>query len=116
MIYQIVDWAATFIECLILLLSIIQITGKKWENYKFHITVYAVTLVNTLLVAFVNSIQAFSFITPLISIAFLLCASSFFTKGTLILRAASCIMVLFVILAVGYIWMIFVCILHGGRF
>ena len=116
MIYQIVDWAATFIECLILLLSIIQITGKKWENYKFHITVYAVTLVNTLLVAFVNSIQAFSFITPLISITFLLCASSFFTKGTLILRAASCIMVLFVILAVGYIWMIFVCILHGGRF
>ena len=59
MIYQIVDWAATFIECLILLLSIIQITGKKWENYKFHITVYAVTLVNTLLVAFVNSIQPF---------------------------------------------------------
>ena len=116
MIYQIVDWAATFIECLILLLSIIQITGKKWENYKFHITVYAVTLVNTLLVAFVNSIQAFSFITPLISIAYLLCVSWFFTKGTLILRAASCIMTLFVILAIGYIWMILACLLHGGDF
>ena len=116
MIYQIADWAATFIECLILLLSVIQITGKKWGNHNFYIPVYAVALVNTLLVAFINSIKTFSFITPLISIAYLLCVSWFFTKGTLILRAASCIMTLFVILAVGYIWMIFVCILHGGRF
>lgn len=116
MIYQIADWAATFIECLILLLSVIQITGKKWGNHNFYIPVYAVALVNTLLVAFINSIKTFSFITPLISIAYLLCVSWFFTKGTLILRAASCIMTLFVILAIGYIWMIFVCILHGGRF
>lgn len=116
MIYQIADWAATFIECLILLLSVIQITGKKRENHNFYITVYAVALVNTLLVAFINSIKTFSFITPLISIAYLLCISRFFTKGTLILRAASCIMTLFVILAVGYIWMIFVCLLHGGDF
>lgn len=32
------------------------------------------------------------------------------------MRAASCIMILFVILAIGYIWMIFVCLLHGGDF
>ena len=116
MIYQIADWAATFIECLILLLSVIQITGKKWGNHNFYIPVYAVALVNTLLVAFINSIKTFSFITPLISIAYLLCVSWFFTKGTLILRAASCIMTLFVILAIGYIWMILACLLHGGRF
>lgn len=116
MIYQIVDWAATYIECLILLLSVLRVTGKKWENHKFYIPFYATVLVNTLLVAFANSIQAFSFITPLISIAFLLCVSGFFTRGTLILRASSCIMVLFVILAIGYIWMIFVCVLYGGRF
>ena len=116
MIYQIVDWAATFIECLILLLSVIQITGKKWGNHNFYIPVYAVALVNTLLVAFINSIKTFSFITPLISIAYLLCVSWFFTKGTLILRAASCIMTLFVILAIGYIWMILACLLHGGDF
>lgn len=116
MIYQIADWAATFIECLILLLSVIQITGKKWGNHNFYIPVYAVALVNTLLVAFINSIKTFSFITPLISIAYLLCVSRFFTRGTLILRAASCIMVLFVILAVGYIWMIVACLLYGGNF
>ena len=116
MIYQIADWAATFIECLILLLSVIQITGKKWGNHNFYIPVYAVALVNTLLVAFINSIKTFSFITPLISIAYLLCVSWFFTKGTLILRAASCIMTLFVILAIGYIWMILACLLHGGDF
>ena len=116
MIYQIVDWAATYVECLILLLSVLRITGKKWEHHKFFTTSCVTVLVNTLLVAFANSIQAFSFITPLISIGFLLCVSCFLTKGTLILRVASCIMVLFVILAVGYIWMIFVCILHGGRF
>ena len=116
MIYQIADWAATFIECLILLLSVIQITGKKWGNHNFYIAVYVAALVNTLLVAFINSIKTFSFITPLISIAYLLCVSWFFTKGTLILRAASCIMTLFVILAIGYIWMILACLLHGGDF
>ena len=29
MIYQIVDWAATYIECLVMLLAIILISGKK---------------------------------------------------------------------------------------
>ena len=116
MIYQIVDWAATYIESLVMLVSLTQISGKKRDQWKFTVSVCIAALGNAILVAFLNSIQSFSFLTPLFSIAYLLSISYFLTRGVFILRAASCIMILFVILAIGYIWMIFVCLLHGGDF
>lgn len=116
MIYQMVDWAATYIESLVMLFAIILISGNKKESHGYMALIYLTALCGALLVAFLNSIQTFSFGTPVISIVFLLCVSFFLSTGKLILRAASCIMVSFIILAIGYIWMIFVCILHGGRF
>lgn len=116
MIYQIVDWAATYIESLVMLVSLTQISGKKLDRWKLTVSVCIASLGNAILVAFLNSIQSFSFLTPLFSIAYLLSISYFLTRGVFILRAASCIMILFVILAIGYIWMIFVCLLHGGDF
>ena len=116
MIYQIADWAATYVESLVMIASLTQISESKGRRLKAIIAVCVTALGNTYLVAFLNSIKSFSFITPIIAIAYLLCISYFLTRGVLILRAASCIMILFVILAVGYIWMIFVCILRGGRF
>ena len=116
MIYQIVDWAATYIESLVMLFAIILISGKKKESHGYMALIYLTALCGALLVAFLNSIQAFSFVTPVVSIVFLLCVSFFLSTGKLILRAASCIMVSFIILAIGYIWMIFACLLHGGRF
>ena len=116
MIYQIVDWAATYIESLVMLFAIILISGNKKESHGYMALIYLTALCGALLVAFLNSIQTFSFVTPVISIVFLLCVSFFLSTGKLILRAASCIMVSFIILAIGYIWMIFVCIFHGGRF
>ena len=116
MIYQMVDWAATYIESLVMLFAIILISGNKKESHGYMALIYLTALCGALLVAFLNSIQTFSFVTPVISIVFLLCVSFFLSTGKLILRAASCIMVSFIILAIGYIWMIFVCILHGGRF
>lgn len=116
MIYQIVDWAATYIESLVMLVSLTQISEKKLDRWKLTVSVCIASLGNAILVAFLNSIQSFSFLTPLFSIAYLLSISYFLTRGVFILRAASCIMILFVILAIGYIWMIFVCLLHGGDF
>ena len=110
MIYQMVDWAATYIESLVMLFAIILISGNKKESHGYMALIYLTALCGALLVAFLNSIQTFSFVTPVISIVFLLCVSFFLSTGKLILRAASCIMVSF------NIWMIFVCILHGGRF
>ncbi|HIT05750.1 MAG TPA: sensor histidine kinase [Candidatus Scybalocola faecipullorum] len=116
MIYQVVDWAVTYIECLVMLASIILISGKKLEGSKYTVILCLAALGNAFLVAFLNSIRAFSFATPMISIVYLLSVSFFLSKGTLILRAASCITVSFIVLAIGYIWIIFVCLLHGGDF
>lgn len=73
-------------------------------------------LTDCILVAILNSIQSFSFLTPAISIIFCLFVSAVLAKGKITLRAAACIIALFVILAIGYIWMILVCILRGGSF
>ena len=116
MIYQIVDWVATYIECFLCISVVVYVSGRKLERHKHFLALVLCIFGNFFLVAFVNSIQSFSFITPLLSIVYLLCVSYFLARGKLILRAASCIMVLFVILAIGYIWMVFVCFLYGGNF
>ena len=95
MIYQMVDWAATYIESLVMLFAIILISGNKKESHGYMALIYLTALCGALLVAFLNSIQTFSFVTPVISIVFLLCVSFFLSTGKLILRAASCIMVSF---------------------
>lgn len=116
MIYQIVDWAATYIECFVLLAAIAQISGKKLAGIKHILLLCLFSLTDCILVATLNSIQSFSFLTPIASILFCFFVSAGFSTGKVALRAAACIMTVFVILAIGYIWMIFVCIFHGGRF
>lgn len=116
MIYQIVDWAATLIECLLVLAATIQISGRKWNGRKYAFTLCLFSLGDGLIVAFLNSVQSFSLITPLISIVYLVCVSTFLSNGSFILRAAACFMSIFVILAIGYIWMIVVCLVNGGSF
>lgn len=116
LIYQIVDWIATYVECLVMLVSVVRISGRKWKGRKNPITLCLVSLAAALLVAILNHIQTFSFITPIISILFLYFASAVLSSGKVTLRAAACIMVAFVVLAIGYIWMLLICILHGGDF
>lgn len=116
MIYQIADWAATYIECLVLFAAIAQISGKKASGIKHILLLSLSALTDCILVAILNSIQSFSFLTPVISIIFCLFVSAVLAKGKITLRAAACIIALFVILAIGYIWMILVCILRGGSF
>lgn len=116
MIYQIVDWVATYIECLVMLASIIRISGKKCERKKYTISLCLVSFGDTFIIAILNSIQSFSFITPIVSIAYLFCASTFLSTGKPILRASACIMVTFVILAIGYIWVVLVCLFRREDF
>lgn len=116
MIYQIADWVATYIECLVLLAAIAQISEKRASGIKHFLLLCLSALTDCILVAILNSVQSFSFLTPAISIIFCFLVSAILAKGKPALRAAACIISLFVILAIGYIWMIFVCILHGGKF
>lgn len=116
MIYQIADWVATYTECLVLLAAIAQISEKRASGIKHFLLLCLSALTDCILVAILNSVQSFSFLTPAISIIFCFLVSAILAKGKPALRAAACIISLFVILAIGYIWMIFVCILHGGKF
>ena len=46
MIYQVVDWAVTYIECLVMLASIILISGKKLEGSKYTVILCLAALGN----------------------------------------------------------------------
>lgn len=98
MIYQIVDWAATYIECFVLLAAIAQISGKKLAGIKHILLLCLFSLTDCILVATLNSIQSFSFLTPIASILFCFFVSAGFSTGKVALRAAACIMTVFVIL------------------
>lgn len=116
MIYQIMDWVATYIECLVLFATIAEISGRKIRGIKYILFLSFFAFSDCILVAVLNSVQSFSFLTPVVSIVFCFFVSTILSSGKATLRAAACIIAIFVILAIGYIWMIFVCILHGGPF
>mgnify|MGYP007026108715 CR=1 FL=1 len=59
-----VDWAATYIESLVMLFAIILISGNKKESHGYMALIYLTALCGALLVAFLNSIQTFSFWHP----------------------------------------------------
>ena len=78
MIYQIVDWAATYIECFVLLAAIAQISGKKLAGIKHILLLCLFSLTDCILVATLNSIQSFSFLDSYcINIILLFCIGRF---------------------------------------
>lgn len=116
MFYQFMDWIATYIECTLALAVVVQVGGVKPKGGKYFASLLLCAMVNFVLVTMLNGVSAFSFITPIVMIAFLFFVSGFMSYGKAVLRAASSIIVVFLILAVGYIWMISFCLIYGGEF
>ena len=116
MIYQVIDWIITYIECVVALLAVSSICVPKFSGKQFYIRVFLYAVVNTLLTGIANQISAFSFFTPVLSILCLFVAAGFLTCGSFLVRATAAIMVPFVILSIGYAIAIILCYLQGGDF
>lgn len=114
--YQIIDWLATYAECAVMLAMVTAACGKKLTERKGYILALSVAGGHAILVAVLNSISAFSFITPLFSIAFLFIATRFLSKGNWVLCAAASIITLFIVQSIDYVLMIAACMIFGGRF
>lgn len=102
--FYLLEWAATFVESLVLLCATVSISGrrpeKSWRNFMTVLSAVGLTV----LTAFLNSVSAFSFLTPVITMCItVLIPARILSDGSLLTRCMAGIMAYFVILTVDYI-------------
>lgn len=114
LIYPFVEMAATFVECVIVLSAITDISGKRWKGKQHFIPLFAFSVCSSLLIIWMNSIAAFSFMTPIISMSFIIFVSSrIMTNGNLLIRCIGCIITHFVIQTIDYVLFVLMGILFN---
>jgi len=109
-LFHILEWAATFVESTIIL-STITAASEKRHNDLRHCCLTVLSAASlTVLTGFLNSISAFSFLTPIVAMGFTVLILSFIlSKESLLIRSMTCIMSYFVVVTIGYIF----CALFG---
>lgn len=99
-----VEIAATFTESILILSAITIASGKKFTGWKKNILLIAFSVCSTTLIRFLNALDTFSYITPIISMAFFIFISSkAMSTGTLLTRSITCILSLLLIQCIDYI-------------
>ncbi len=102
--YQLVEWSATFVECFVILCTIVSILGKRQTRVPYHLALILATAVLAGLIIVMNAALPFSFLTPIVAMCFVsLVLSKILSGGSLLTRSVACIMTYFVILTVDYI-------------
>ena len=95
---------ATFTECILILSAIITSSGKKYNGLKNIILLIIFSFSSTALVNALNIINTFSYITPVISMAFtIFITSKIISTGCLVTRGITCILSLLLIQCIDYI-------------
>ena len=97
----IVEILASWIENLLILSMITEISGKKENGKKFVFQILGFLL--TLLVSVLNAVSPFSFLTVLIGTFVLISVSKILTVGGILIRSVSCILALFFLHSLDYI-------------
>ena len=102
--FFLVEWAATFVESLILLCTITAASGRRYEKNQHCLSILLSTVCLTVLTNVLNGISMFSFLTPVILMCFVIFILSRITStGSLLIRSTSCIMAYLVIITAGYV-------------
>lgn len=106
---RIIEFGATYTECLLVLLTTIRISGKKYKR-KRNIALTAVfSLLSTAVVDICNQWNSFSYITPIVSMATIVFVGShFLSTGSVLMRSISCILSYLIIQCIDYIVVILV--------
>lgn len=109
-LFHILEWAATFVESTIILSTITAASEKRHNDLRHYCLTVLSAVSLTVLTGFLNSISAFSFLTPIVAMGFTVLILSFIlSKESLLIRSMTCIMSYFVIVTIGYIF----CALFG---
>lgn len=114
MLYSSVEMIATCVENLIILLSVTAASGQKRTGWSHILYTLFLSLGSSAIVVAMNSISVFSFLTPLLTMSFVVfIASKITSEGSLVVRLTSCILTYLVIQTIDYILVVFVGFCYG---
>lgn len=103
--FRILEWGATFVESIVILSTIAAVSQKRQQDLRHYCLLVLSAVSLTVLTGFMNSISAFSFLTPLVAMCFIVLVLSYIlSDGTLLVRSTTCIMAYFVVVTMGYIF------------
>lgn len=101
---QIVEVGATLVECILILSAIMVSSRKRYTGWKNYILLIAFSVCSTTIVSILNSFDIFFYITPVISMTFIIFISSrIISTGHVLTRSIACILSLLLIQCIDYI-------------
>ena len=113
--FFLVEWAATFVECLVLLCTVTAASGRSYQKNRQYLAVLLSTACLTVLINVLNDVSTFSFLTPVISMCFVIFILSRITStGSLLIRSTACIMTYLVIITAGYAIFVLLRMVYAG--
>ena len=95
--------ATTAIESVLCLSAVAEMAGKRYGGRKHFALLFGLVAEMTGIISILNRIQAFSFITVIVGMLFIVCGTKLLSTGSLLLRATSCVIVLFFLHSIDYI-------------
>lgn len=102
-----VEFLATYVECLIVLLSTITASGQRYYGKVNAAITIGCSLIPAFVVHQFNQWKVFSYLTPLTSIAIVIFVTSkILSYGPLLIRSSSCILSVLLIQCIDYILVI----------
>lgn len=106
---RIVELGATYTECLLVLLTTIRISGKKYQGKRNIGLTAFFSLFSTAIVDICNQWQDFSYMTPIVAmVTIVFVGSHFLSTGSVLMRSISCILSYLIIQCIDYIVVILI--------
>ena len=79
--FRILEWGATFVESVVILSTIAAASQKRQQDLRHYCLLVLSAVSLTVLTGFMNSISAFSFLTPLVAMCFIVLVLSYILRG-----------------------------------
>ena len=103
MLYQFSELFATFTEGLIVLSVMGSLCGRKYTKRKHNLLILLFTVIYTVLITYMNTLQSFSFLTITVAVLYSFAVLFIISDGNILLKAASTMPVWFFSHAFDYI-------------
>ncbi len=111
MTYILWELLATFFESGVVMSSVTRITGERYSKKAKWLSTFLYTILCTAVIAFFNSVSAFSFITMCIAFAMVVFLTHFTAKGSFLLRCTASVISYLFVIAIDYIWLFLFCMI-----
>lgn len=113
-VYPLIEMGATYIENLIILMAVITISRQKFKGMRYALFLAFFSLISSVIVIGMNEISVFSFLTPILTMAFVIfVASKIASAGSLVVRITACMLAFLVIQTIDYILVVLVGFVYG---